>query len=47
MEELNRYVLPKGSFFFDKKNNRFFLKDEAVELAKELARDDYRYTIIG
>lgn len=46
MEELNKYVLPRGSFYYDRKDNRFFIKPAAVEKAKQLARE-YKYTIIG
>ncbi|SRR6266498_35028 len=46
MEELNQYVLLKGKFFFEKTNNRFFLHQETVEAAKNLARE-YQYNIIG
>jgi hypothetical protein len=46
MEELNQYVLPKGKFFFDKTNNRFFLRPEAIKIAKQLARE-YHYSIKG
>jgi hypothetical protein len=47
MEYLSQYALPKGSFYFDKKNNRMFLKPAAVTIAKQVAEDEYRYKIIG